>query len=69
MARARVTIQGKELEIVELPQDVSAESWWAGIQREQSATVTLNNTTYLKKDILEVSEVKTRHGSTNMEGI
>jgi len=69
MAKARVTIQGKEPEIVELPKAVSAENWWAAIQRERSLTVTLNNTTYLKKDITDVAELKTRHGFTNMNGI
>ena len=69
MSQARVTIHGKEPEIVELPQDVSAESWLAGILRANSPTVTLNNTTYLKRDITGATEVKTRHGFTNMDGI
>lgn len=69
MAQAKVTIQGKEPEIIELPKDVSTENWWAGVQREKSPTIILNNTTYLKRDIIGVTELRVRRGFTNMDGI
>lgn len=69
MTQVRVTVQGKGAQIIEIPKDLTVENWLAGIRRSDSPYVTLNNTTYLKKDIIDATEVKARHAFTNMDGV
>jgi len=58
----------KEPETIEVPDHATTEGWKAAAMSDRK-TVVLNGTTYLTKEIVDVTEVNPRRGSTNMEGI
>jgi len=68
MKRFRVALTNG-VEIIEVADHVTPEGWWAAARQDDGNFVTLNETRYLKANIIEVMEEKSRHGFTNLEGV
>lgn len=69
MKQLKVSLKNKEPETIEVADHVTAEGWLAAVKRSDSRFVVLNTTSYLKEEIVEATEAKSRRGFTNMEGL
>ena len=69
MSHFKITFRhGKSLTIEERDH-MTEEALRDTLKNSDGKKVVLNGTTYLKEEILDVTEVKPRIGHTNMEGI
>lgn len=64
----KVTLTNNRSETIESDHPISAADWLAAIRRDGPRFVVLNGTSYPKEDLVDAVDVKSRVGSTNMEG-
>lgn len=69
MKRFKIDLKNKEPEIIEVAAHVTTEGWLSAVKQSDGKSVVLNVTTYLKEEIVGVTEEKLRHSFTNMKGI
>ena len=65
MKRFKIELRSGQIERISAHENDTPEAWL----KDQGKHVLLNGTTYLKDDIVRVTEHKTHKGSTNMEGV
>jgi hypothetical protein len=69
MKHFKIDLKNKEPEIIEVPDHITTEGWLAAVRRSDGKFAVLNSTSYLKEEIVNVTEEKSRHGFTKMEGV
>jgi len=69
MKHFKIALKNKEPEMIDVADHITTEGWLAAVRRSDVKFVVLNATSYLKEEIINVTEEKSRHGFTNMEGV